>query len=197
MLSGAEVYQGLSAAWKLMTGKPEGLRLLDLSADGFWNSFFAIVVALPALVLGWVAIANEMETTGFGAKLGAMVRLAMVDLGAWVLPLCGLALVARRAGIAQRFVHYVVATNWASAIIVWIMLPPALLRLVAPGTTDDFASLLSLALFGLTMVLVWRLTNAVIAMGAAVGTAVFAGMFFASLAVLLALQSLLGLSAPA
>ena len=38
----------------MMLGKPDGLRLLDLSADGFWNSFFAIVGALPALIAGWV-----------------------------------------------------------------------------------------------------------------------------------------------
>ena len=35
----------LTGAWRLMLGKADGLRLLDLSADGFWNSFFAIVVA--------------------------------------------------------------------------------------------------------------------------------------------------------
>ena len=192
----AEVHQGLTAAWRLMTGKPDALRLLDVTADGFWNSFFAIPISLPALMLGWLAISNEMGAAGLGEKLGIVARLAVVDIGAWVIPLCGLALLARRAGIANRFVHYVVASNWASAIVVWAMLPPALLRLFAPGTANDFASLLSLALFGLTMALVWRLTNAVIGMGAAVATAVFAAMFVASLTVLLALQSLLGLSTP-
>ena len=33
------------------------------------------------------------------------IRLAMVDLGSWVLPLVGLALVAPYAGIGNRFVH--------------------------------------------------------------------------------------------
>ncbi len=62
-----------------------------------------------------------------------MLRLAMVDLGAWLLPLVALGLAARSIGIRGRYVHYVVATNWASAIVVWLMLPPSLLRLFAPG----------------------------------------------------------------
>ena len=54
MLSGAEIQNGLTGAWRLMIGNAEGLRLLDLTADGFWNSFFAIIVALPAMLLGWL-----------------------------------------------------------------------------------------------------------------------------------------------
>ena len=61
-------------------------------------------------------------------------------LSVWVLPLVGLALVAPRAGIGGRFVHYVVASNWASAIIAWLMLPAALIRLFLPST-NEFAVL--------------------------------------------------------
>jgi hypothetical protein len=43
MLSADETYASLAGAWRLMLGKADGLRLLDLSADGFRNSFFAIV----------------------------------------------------------------------------------------------------------------------------------------------------------
>ena len=77
------------------------MRLLDISADGFWNSFFAIVVALPALIAGWVGIANDARRSGyvsFGDRLSIMLRLATVDIGAWVLPLVALALVAPAVG---------------------------------------------------------------------------------------------------
>ncbi len=124
-----------------------------------------------------------------------LMRLATIDIGAWVLPLVGLALVAPRTGLGNRFVHYVVASNWASAIIAWMMLPSALIRLFLPST-NEFAGLVSLLLFALSMVLTWRMTNAAIGRGAAIGTAVFAGMFVASLAVLLGLQMLLGITVP-
>jgi hypothetical protein len=196
MLSSDETYASLTGAWRLMLGKADGLRLLDLSVDGFWNSFFAIVVAVPALIVGWVGLANEIgDPDAFAGRFSMLIRLATVDIGAWVLPLVGLALVAPRAGIGGRFVHYVVASNWASAIIAWMMLPAALIRLFLPST-NEFAVLASLLLFALSMVLTWRMTNVAIGRGAAVGTAVFAGMFVASLVVLFGLQALLGIGAP-
>ncbi|MDG4884781.1 transporter [Mesorhizobium sp. WSM4884] len=196
MLSADETYASLAGAWRLMLGKADGLRMLDLTADGFWNSFFAIVVAAPALIVGWVGIANEIgDPNAFAGRLGMLLKLATVDIGSWVLPLVALALVAPRAGIGGRFVHYVVASNWASAIIAWLMLPSALLRLFLPST-DEISGLVSLLLFALSMVLTWRMTNATIGKGAAIGTAVFAGMFVASLLVLFGLQALLGIDIP-
>ncbi|RWP40659.1 MAG: transporter [Mesorhizobium sp.] len=196
MLSSDETYASLNGAWRLMLGKADGLRQFDLSADGFWNSFFAIVVAAPALIVGWVGLANEIgDPNAFAGRFSMLIRLATVDIGVWVLPLVGLALVAPRAGIGGRFVHYVVASNWASAIIAWMMLPAALIRLFLPST-NEFAVLASLLLFALSMILTWRMTNVAIGRGAAVGSAVFAGMFVASLVVLFALQALLGIAAP-
>jgi hypothetical protein len=196
MLSGDETHASLVGAWRLMFGKSDGLRLLNLSADGFWNSFFAIVVAAPALIVGWVELANEIgDPNAFAGRLGMLIRLATVDIGSWVLPLVALALVAPRAGIGGRFVHYVVASNWASAIIAWLMLPSALVRLFL-SSASEISSGVSFVLFLLSMVLTWRMTNATIGKGAAVGTAVFVGMFVASLLVLFGLQALLGINIP-
>jgi hypothetical protein len=196
MLSADEIQTSLTGAWHLMMGKPDGVRLLDLSADGFWNSFFALVVAAPALIVGWVGVANEIgDPDAFSGRLGALIRVALVDIGTWTLPLVALAFVSRYAGIATRFVPYVVASNWASALIAWMLLPSALVRLFLPST-DQFAALVTLFFFLLSMVLTWRMTNAVIAKGAAVGSAVFTGMLIASLAVLFALQALLGITIP-
>ncbi|WP_269930927.1 transporter [Aminobacter sp. HY435] len=197
MLAGDEIQQNLAGAWRLMLGKADGLRLLDLSADGFWNSFFAILVAAPALIVGWVGVSDELSLQGpaLVGRFGIILRLAMIDIGAWVVPLAAFALVASRAGVGDRFVHYVVASNWASAIIAWLMLPAALIRMLLP-TAQDLITLVSLLLFGLSMVLSWRMTNAVIGKGTAVGSAVFAAMFVVSLIVLLSLQALFGIYVP-
>lgn len=198
MLASEEIQQSLSGAWRLMLGKPDGLRLLDLSADGFWNSFFAILVAAPALIVGWVGLANDfaVQSAEFNDRLSTVVSLALVDISAWIVPLVVFALVARRAGVGDRFVHYVVASNWTSAIIAWLMLPAALLHMLLPDDSQGFGSLLSLALFGLSMALTWRMTNAAIGKGAAIGSAVFASLFVVSLIALLAMKSLLGISVP-
>ena len=192
-----DIQRYLTGVWGMMTGRPDGIRLLDLSADGFWNSFFAIAVALPALFVGWAGVANELgaEPDVFGHPASILLRIALVDVGTWLLPLALLGAVAPLAGIADRFVHYVVASNWASALLIWLMLPAALLRLFAPSL-QGVAEMLSLALFVVSMALTWRLTNVALGKGPWIATAVFAGMFVASLVILFVLQGALGLTAP-
>lgn len=193
MLSSAEIQQYFAGVWQMMMGRAEGLKKLDLSVDGFWNSFFAIIVALPALTVGWVAVANDVpEAVTFGMRFSVVMRLFVADIGAWLVPLGLLGLAARPAGIANRFVHYVVASNWASALFAWVMLPVALLRLLVPGL-GELITLLALILFLATLVLSWRLTVVAIARGPGLGTAIFFGMLAASIVVLLTLQSVLQL----
>lgn len=194
MPSSNEIQTYLRGAWRMMTGKADGLRLLDLSADGFWNSFFAMVLALPALGVGWVAVADsfgEMSET-LEARFAILIRLAAIDLAGWVVPLVALAFALRGTAIAGRYVPYVVASNWATAIVAWLMLPPSILLLFAPDAREA-AWLLSFAVFVVAQAMVWRLTNAAIGKGAGVASAVFAGMFAASFAVLAGLQWLFGL----
>lgn len=197
MPSADEIQQYLTGAWRMMLGKADGIKLLDISADGFWNSFYAMLIALPALVVGWVGFANDLSAlgAGFDGRLSIVLRLATIDLAAWVVPLLVLAAVARPAGIADRFVHLVVASNWASALIAWIMLPPSLIGLVLPNA-QPLEDMLSLAFFVAAMVLTWRVTNAALGKGAGVATAVFAGMFVVSLLTLFILQGALGLAPP-
>lgn len=195
MPTGEEIQRYLTGAWRLMMGKTEGLRLLDLSADGFWNSFYAMLVAVPALVVGWVVFANDLTalTDAFGSRLTIVLRLAVLDFATWVAPLVVLALVAKPAGISDRFVHLVVAGNWASAVIAWLMLPASLVDLVLPGSRG-VSDVLSLLIFLATLALTWRMTNAALGKGAAMATAVFIGMFMVSLLTLFILQSAFGLT---
>jgi len=194
MPSADYIQQSLSGAARLMAGRKDGVRFLDLSADGFWTSFFAIVISLPAMTVGWVTLANDLAFQGdsIGSRLSIVLRLAAIDMLAWVIPLGMLVLVSKLAGMANRLVHYVVASNWGAAICVWIMLPPSLVRLFWPDAGESLTAF-SLGLFFFTMVLSWRLTNAVLDKGAAYATGVFSAMFFASLVVLFTLQGVFGL----
>ena len=196
MPSAEEIQAGLTGAWRMMLGRTDGLKILDLSADGFWNSFFAMVVALPPLFAMWTSFAVQASpaTAEFGHRMSLLLRFALIDFAAWVLPLVLLALVAARIGVRDRFVHYVVSTNWASGIIAWLLLPPVVLRALAPAATE-FSALLSLIVFIASMVLVWRLTNVAIGKGAAIATAVFSGMVAASLVIVYALELLLAIPA--
>jgi len=190
------VQNALAGAARMMFGKPDGLRRMDLSIDGFWDSFTAIPLAVPPLLVGWIASAIDYlaKPGAEGSRISIVAANGIVELAAWIVPLLLLALAARPAGIADRFVPYVVATNWASVIIAWYMLPISLLRLLAPESQDVIAAV-SLVFFLATMVLVWRLTNAAIGKGAAVSTAVFTAMFVASVVTVYLFAWLLGIDA--
>ena len=133
MPSAEEIQQYLTGAWRMMLGKADGLRLLDLSADGFWNSFFAIVIALPALIVGWVGVANDLGAASRFRRpaVDRCLRLAMIDFARlgrcrwWRLPPS-----PSRPASPTASSHYVVASNWGSALIAWLMLPPPLLAAV-------------------------------------------------------------------
>ena len=193
MPSAENIQTYLAGVWKLMNGRQDGLRQLDLTIDGFWNSFFAIFVALPALGVGWVSFANELAGGDpFAYRLWILAKLAVIDLISWVGPIVLFALLARPVGLIDRFVPYVVASNWASAVFAWLLLPPAMIDLFWPESVD-VTDLVSLVAIIVTLVFAWRLTNAVIARGAAVATAVFFAMIAVSVAILLVLQPMLGL----
>lgn len=194
MPSTSDIRQYLTGAWRLMFGRQDGLKLLNISADGFWDSFFAIVVALPPLLIGWIAYANELGQAPeiYGGKPSILVRLAVAELGEWVVPLVVLALAARQVGISDRFVHYVVASNWATAALLWVTLPLPLLQFVLPADSGLLLAA-AFAVFVVSIIFSWRLTNATLNKGAVTATLVTAGMIVLSLLVSYLLQSALGL----
>lgn len=182
----------IRAAIAVMAGRREAMGAFDLSADGFWGSFAAIVAALPALAVGWYAAALRAAAEPGGYALDRLIAAyAVTDLLAWIAPLALFALLARPAGLADRFPAYVVASNWASVPVIWLMLPGAFLDALLPPE-NPLSVLVSFGLFGLALALTWRLTETAIGRWPMIGTAVFVAMFLAGMATLAGMQALLG-----
>lgn len=186
----SEVQQHLTGAWQMMLGRREGLNLLDISADGFWNSFHAITISLPPLLLGWALHLRETGYTELDDRLVLVARLALIDLSAWLLPIAGLAAVARQIGIAGRFTHYVVASNWGTALLVWLMLPVSLLQLLFPDRLQ-LVQLFALMALVIGVILGWRLTFVALARGPWQATGLYLGMGAASVLVTLLLGQIM------
>ena len=192
MLPAEDVFRQMKGAWHMMTGRHDGLRLLDLSSDGFWTSFFAILVAGPALLAGWVSLVPDLVAPGasLGHRFSVLLRVGLADLGAWVLPFIVLAAIAHYLGIRQRFVHYVVAINWGTAIFAWMTVPASLVLLFFPDA-GELVAILSLLVFAATLMFYWRLTNAALQKGAMVATGIFVFMLVVSLLTLFGLHDIL------
>jgi hypothetical protein len=96
------------------------MRGFDLTVEGFWRSFFAIVLGAPGNLLAAIAAREGMlgkTDMAAGPTGGAFLADVVVSyLGVWLaLPIL-LALFARRLGVSATFPTFVVARNWASVI---------------------------------------------------------------------------------
>ena len=121
----AEVLQYFAGSAQLMAGNPEGLRRLDLSADGFWTSFFAMIVSAPPLVLSWIEY-EASERAGHPTDAGPVMIYAshaLADALAWILPVLVLMVLAKSIGFRRKIVPLVVATNWGGALLAWLFAP--------------------------------------------------------------------------
>jgi len=194
MLPGDEIESGLKGAWQLMLGRTQGLGLLDLSADGFWNSFHAIVVSFPPLFAMWTLQALDLVPAGssFAERAGLVTRMAIGDVIAWVAPLAVIAYGLTRAGMKGAVSPYIVANNWFNALINWLALPFFLLASFVPSVGDPL-------LFGVviaSVVLTWRLNHTVLRKGAAVTSTVTILFVLATIVIYLASSWLLGIPDP-
>lgn len=164
MPGGDEIQNALRTSWRLMRGKPDAVRQLDLSADGFWNSFFAIVVAIPPLFVFWTREAIDLAPGSSGERVGIVLRLVVIEAVAWVLPLLVIAYGLYQFGRHDRVAAFVVSNNWGSALVSWLILPVMLPALLLPADSD-FGAVLLLVTIIAVLTLFWRLNNAALNMG--------------------------------
>ncbi len=147
-LAADDVTRSLRGSWRLMTKGADALRELDLTRRGFWVSFGAMVLLLPATVALLAAERTGAGLSNAGRLFEAPGLLAQVAgaecLAIIVVPLL---LVGLRPQLAQapRFTSFVIAWNWAGVLSVSLMAVPA--TLFAIGWSFPELALLQAAAF--------------------------------------------------
>ena len=152
-------------ALDLMLGRQDrGWSRLDLSADGFWNSFLAILVCVPALLVILISHARWLQSSGVEVGVGTVVAsLLAVEFFNWIVTLLIVVALARPLRVGGRITHLVVALNWGSVTFAYLRAVPAALALVF-GLGEGLAVMM-LVLTVVTLVLYWRLLSAAAAPG--------------------------------
>jgi len=115
-----EISRSLTGAWGLFLDRPGSTRLFDMSVDGFWRSFRAIVLVAPSYAFAVLAdryMAAESDPTApVQSGWNMFVENGLGLCLDWVaLPLI-LALLARPLGIGARYPAFIVARNWCAVI---------------------------------------------------------------------------------
>jgi hypothetical protein len=163
-----EVNRSFKGAVDLLNSRVEGLKAFDMSERGFWRSFTAIWLTLPAYI---VSLAFERLRLGMLQPDRGLLDNVWVDL---VVALGHLAnfialpvamiFVARRFRLTERYAPFVIVTNWITVIGLLVLSVPAMLVLLG-WAPPPLASMFSLAFAIIILRLQWFSTKATLSVG--------------------------------
>lgn len=176
--------RSLAGAWQLVKLNPRAMDYFDKSADGFWKSFWAIILVAPLFFM-WVNISYEQAVEqGYSGPVEANILAYIVGL-----PLFALVMVffTRFLKIDTHYTPMIIAYNWLSVIIYYITMPIDLLMRV--GLLPEKAAMLVTfaAIFYLQIYVTWFTfkQSLRISGGLAIGVLAFEFLFSLSVMVLL------------
>jgi hypothetical protein len=195
MLEWNEIVRSLTGAYEVFLDRPNASQHFDLSINGFWRSFRAIVLVAPLYALSAiaeraVALGDPSVAADFNDGLFILDKAAALIIDWVALPVV-LALLASRIGIARTYPAFIIVRNWAAVLSI---LPFALIGLLFTVGTfgPDTADIMTLA--GLIIVLRYNYLIARRVMEAPVGlaVAVVVGDFILSMAIASAVDLVFG-----
>jgi hypothetical protein len=124
-----QVRAAVEGAVLLLKNDERGMEAFDLSLDGFWRSFIAVLIVLPIYAL--IVAIQAADLGPDPDRPGLALRLSSYGLqwAAFVATAAVLAKVMRRE---PYFVPYVVASNWAAVVQIGLVLATVLLAAALP-----------------------------------------------------------------
>lgn len=178
---------------RIVRGNAAALDDMDISSDGFWRSFAAIIWSLPALFFAWVFDARDLIIDGLEMTMVRIVVYSIIiELVLWFLPVVLLAFVLRPIGLSQRYSHLIIARNWLSVPIVYAYVVIMILGLLF-GDAAPLVLIAFLFLFGAIWIQI-RVTRVSLDSTTSLAAALVIGEFILLLMVMFYLQTAFGLS---
>lgn len=173
MVRADDVSRSFRGTAALLNRRVEGLSAFDVSFEGFWRSFAAVGLTLPALV---IALALERQRLGLDpgqiledGRTAALVALGhLVDFAA--LPLAMIPL-ARLLRLQSRYAAFVIVSNWISVFGLLFLSVPGLLLLLG-WETRPLTSLFLVAFGFIVLQLQWFATKVTLGVGGNAAAAV-------------------------
>ncbi len=116
--------RSLSGAWQLIKLNPRAMDYFDKSADGFWKSFWAIILVAPVFFLGLGVSFDAAVEQGHQVSFTAHVVEFLLRL-----PLIALVMVyfTKFLKIDAHYSEMIVAFNWLWVLSNYIILPLSML----------------------------------------------------------------------
>lgn len=183
-----EVQRSLAAAWRIMRHDEKAVDDLNLSIEGFWRSFAAVIPILPMM---WIVSRSINQVAAGNPNSGGETISITSDmfqvLLTWVAWPVVVGILVHLLKLGAGYVRFVVAYNWVAVIIGALTCLPHLLHLLGI-LPFALAALTSLFILGVSLYYSWYLAR--VALGADAG---IAAMFaFADLALAVGIGQLIG-----
>lgn len=171
MVTADEFSRSFRGAAAMLNRRPDALSEFEISLAAFWRSFAAITLTIPAYV---VDLALARQRRGFGGPLFDDAGLALIVgighvVGFLALPVA-MIVVARRFGLGDRYVPFVIVTNWLAAFASYGLAVPWALLLLGLET-PALSTLFALAFATVAFAANWHAARVTLGIGAA-----FAGL---------------------
>lgn len=151
MISVPEIRSSLTGAVMLAKRAPDALSYFDLSTDGFYRSFYAMLLAAPLF-----ALENTFDYKSFATDTALVPFILLLCLALWISwgsYLVVMGILARYMGFGDRFGSFVIVYNWAQLALILLWLPITVIAtgILPPGV----GGLLNLIFIAATYVYLW------------------------------------------
>jgi hypothetical protein len=163
IVTAEEVNRSFKGTLDLLNNRAEGLKAFDMSERGFWRSFVAIWLTLPAYI---VSLAFERLRLGLVQPDRSLLDSVWVDfvvalghVASFVALPIAMIFITRSLRLTQRYTSFVVVMNWITVIGLLVLSVPAMLLLLG-WATPALATMFSLAFAVVIVRLQWFATKA-------------------------------------
>jgi hypothetical protein len=155
----AYMSRSIDAAFDLVVRDPRAWSKFDLTTDGFFRSFAAMLIVLPLnivtdILANQAAIAERVRqgkptldaSYGISDAMFATVELSVQ----WLLFPVAMIFLLRYLDLAQRYSALIIAHNWTT-VVIWLFHLPTFLLYTAGIISSSLAFDLNLITFGFTL----------------------------------------------
>ncbi len=169
MISVGEVFSALYGAGRLARFDTTGMAFFDISARGFWRSFYAAVIVAPFYGTLLAIRFSTAETSVSGARYIAVEIITYII--SWVIFPVVMASFTKIIDREEEYPRFVIAYNWAAVLQNAVYIPLAMLA--AGGAISGVnANMLGMAALMIILVYSWFVAKTALDLNAFMATGI-------------------------
>ncbi|MDA1099404.1 MAG: hypothetical protein O2967_10520 [Proteobacteria bacterium] len=129
-----EARRSIHGAWRIARLDPDALAYFNVTADGFWRSFSALILVMPVYI-GFLILSHSQQS-GPELPAGPVNSMAwhvavkvVAFVASWLIfPLIMVA-ISRLLDLTQNYAQYIIVWNWSNVLEMAVTLPAVMLFL--------------------------------------------------------------------